>query len=82
MNQNHQCFIVRSEGGLGAQIVAASAYFFLKEIGCKGNVIYKPDFRNKIAKTWPKKIDDSFAKRDWKWNADYGLNETLKETFK
>ncbi len=54
----------------------------LKEIGCKGNVIYKPDFRNKIAKTWPKKIDDSFAKRDWKWNADYGLNETLKETFK
>ena len=28
-------FVVRSEGGLGAQIVAASAYFFLKSIGCK-----------------------------------------------
>ena len=30
MNNNHEYFIVRSEGGLGAQIVAASAYFFKK----------------------------------------------------
>ena len=35
MNNNYEYFIVRSEGGLGAQIVAASAYFFLKSIGCK-----------------------------------------------
>ena len=66
----------------GFSITPLELFEKLKEIGCKGNVIYKPDFRNKIAKTWPKKIDDSFAKRDWKWNADYGLNETLKETFK
>ncbi len=66
----------------GFSITPLELFEKLKEIGCKGNVIYKPDFRNKIAKTWPKKIDDSFAKRDWKWKADYGLNETLKETFK
>ena len=66
----------------GFSITPLELFEKLNEIGCKGNVIYKPDFRNKIAKTWPKKIDDSFAKRDWKWNADYGLNETLKETFK
>ena len=66
----------------GFSITPLELFEKLKEIGCKGNVIYKPDFRNKIAKTWPKKIDDSFAKRDWKRNADYGLNETLKETFK
>ena len=35
MQNNHEYFIVRSEGGLGAQIVAASAYFFLKSLGCK-----------------------------------------------
>ena len=35
MNNNYEYFVVRSEGGLGAQIVAASAYFFLKSIGCK-----------------------------------------------
>jgi len=54
----------------------------LKEIGCNGKINYKPDFRNKIAETWPKEIDDSVAKRDWNWEANYGLNETLKETFK
>ncbi len=35
MKSNYEYFIVRSEGGLGAQIVAASAYFFLKSIGCR-----------------------------------------------
>ena len=35
MTKNFEYFIVRSEGGLGAQIVAASAYFFLKSIGCR-----------------------------------------------
>ena len=54
----------------------------LKEIGCNGKINYKPDFRNKIAETWPKEIDDSVAKRDWNWEANYGLDETLKETFK
>lgn len=43
----------------------------LKEIGCKGKINYKPDFRNKIAETWPKEIDDSVAKRDWNWEANY-----------
>jgi nucleoside-diphosphate-sugar epimerase len=54
----------------------------LKEIGCKGMVIYKPDFRNKIANTWPKEINDSIARRDWDWKANFGLNKTLKEAFK
>ena len=53
----------------------------LKEIGYKGMVIYKPDFRNKIANTWPEEINDSVARRDWDWKANFGLNETLKETF-
>ena len=35
MSENYEYFIVRSEGGLGAQIVAASAYFYLKSLGCK-----------------------------------------------
>ncbi len=35
MNKNYEFFIVRAEGGLGAQIVAVTAYFFLKNIGCK-----------------------------------------------
>lgn len=34
---------------------------------------YKPDFRQKIADSWPMSIDDSAARRDWGWNPSYDL---------
>ena len=54
----------------------------LIENGCKGSVTYKPDYRNKIAKTWPKEINDFHAKKDWGWKAKFGLDETLAVKFK
>mgnify|MGYP003330016833 FL=1 len=54
----------------------------LKENGCIGNVIYKPDYRNEIAKTWPKNINDNISKEDWNWKANFGLNNTLEQAFK
>jgi nucleoside-diphosphate-sugar epimerase len=54
----------------------------LKENGCIGNVIYKPDYRNQIAKTWPKNINDSISKEDWNWKANFGLINTLQQAFK
>jgi len=54
----------------------------LKENGCIGNVIYKPDYRNEIAKTWPKNINDKISKEDWDWKANFGLNNTLEKAFK
>jgi nucleoside-diphosphate-sugar epimerase len=35
---------------------------------------YKPDFRQKIAESWPESIDDSSAKNDWGWKHEYGLD--------
>lgn len=35
------------------------------------SIDYKPDFRQAIADSWPKSIDDSVARRDW------GLNNTF-----
>src|ERR1017187_7921973 len=29
--------------------------------------IYKPDYRQTIAESWPQSIDDSVANNDWKW---------------
>jgi nucleoside-diphosphate-sugar epimerase len=29
---------------------------------------YDPDFRDKIAKTWPESLDDEKARKEWGWN--------------
>ncbi len=36
-------------------------------------ITYKPDFRQKIADSWPASIDDTFARVDWNWKHNYDL---------
>lgn len=36
-------------------------------------VSYKPDFRQKIADSWPASIDDSAAQQDWNWKHHFDL---------
>ena len=36
-------------------------------------VEYKPDFRQEIADSWPRSIDDSQARKDWGWMPKYDL---------
>jgi nucleoside-diphosphate-sugar epimerase len=36
---------------------------------------YKQDFRQEIADSWPKTIDDSLAREDWNWNPNYDLEK-------
>lgn len=38
-------------------------------------ISYKPDFRQKIADSWPASIDDSAARTDWGWKHNYDLAE-------
>lgn len=42
-------------------------------------ITYQPDFRQKIADSWPASIDDDFAKRDWGWKHQYDLSEMTKD---
>ena len=37
-------------------------------------VAYRPDFRQKIADTWPESIDDTPAREDWGWAHRYDLD--------
>jgi hypothetical protein len=34
----------------------------------------QPDFRQQIADSWPRSIDDSAARSDWGWKHDYDLD--------
>lgn len=42
-------------------------------------ISYSPDFRQEIADSWPKSIDDSSAREDWNWDHSYDLEATTKE---
>ncbi len=37
------------------------------------SIDYAPDFRQKIADSWPNSIDDSAARKDWGWTPKYDL---------
>ncbi|CAO4379921.1 unnamed protein product [Caenorhabditis nigoni] len=37
--------------------------------------------RQAIADSWPKSLDDSEARKDWGWNPEYGLEETVQVMF-
>jgi nucleoside-diphosphate-sugar epimerase len=50
--------------GLAAEIKARIPDF---------EVSYNPDFRQDIAATWPKSIEDSPARNDWGWKEKYNL---------
>lgn len=39
----------------------------------------QPDFRQRIAESWPQQIDDSHARSDWKWEPRYRLEDMVSE---
>jgi nucleoside-diphosphate-sugar epimerase len=45
-------------------------------------ITYKPDFRQDIADSWPKSIDDSRARADWGWRHNFGLEEMTEDILK
>ena len=37
-------------------------------------IFYKPDFRQRIAESWPSSIDDSAARAEWNWKPQYDID--------
>ncbi len=40
---------------------------------------YKPDFRQKIADSWPMSLDDSVARKEWGWKPRYNMASMVKD---
>jgi len=45
----------------------------------KFQIKYEPDFRQQIADTWPKSLDDSVARKDWQWKPKFDLEGITKQ---
>ena len=45
-------------------------------------ISYKSDFRQTIADSWPKNIDDSVAFNDWNWKSSFNLQEMTSDMLK
>ena len=51
----------------------------IRKAGIPLKIKYQPDFRQKIADSWPNSIDDKKARKDWKWKHEFGLDKKVKE---
>ncbi|MGD1996459.1 MAG: NAD-dependent epimerase/dehydratase family protein [Anaerolineae bacterium] len=40
---------------------------------------YEPDFRQEIADSWPRSIDDSAAREEWDWKPEYDLAAMVED---
>lgn len=45
-------------------------------------ISYEPDFRQKIADSWPASIDDNSAREDWGWKHQYDLSNMTEDMLK
>jgi nucleoside-diphosphate-sugar epimerase len=43
------------------------------------NISYNPDFRQKIADSWPASIDDSSARKDWGWSHKFDIESMTED---
>ena len=63
------------EPELSAKELAEEVKKHIPEFECT----YEPDFRQKIADSWPKSIDDSDARKDWGWKHEYDLAKMTED---
>ncbi|MFH1095086.1 MAG: NAD-dependent epimerase/dehydratase family protein [Candidatus Micrarchaeota archaeon] len=55
--------------------LAAEVKKLMPEFGCT----YKPDFRQKIADSWPKTINDGVARKEWGWKPEYDTGKMAQD---
>ena len=71
----HHCDFNLAAMSFSAEELATEITKHIPEFTCE----YKPDFRQAIADSWPRSIDDYAARKEWGWKPRYGLAEMTKD---
>ncbi|MEQ8520059.1 MAG: NAD-dependent epimerase/dehydratase family protein [Cytophagales bacterium] len=76
MTAKHENVKIRSSYNLAAMsFTPEELYYEIKKHRPEFEIDYKPDFRQKIADSWPDSIDDTSARIDWDWSHAYDLEK-------
>lgn len=71
----HHCDFNVNAMSFSAGELAASIKKYIPEFICE----YKPDYRQEIADSWPRSLDDSAARDEWGWKPEYDLPAMTKD---
>jgi len=71
----HHCDFNVTAMSFSAGELAADIKRHIPEFTCK----YEPDFRQKIADSWPNSLDDTAAREEWGWEPGYDLAAMTKD---
>lgn len=80
MNAPKQNVKIRTSYNLGGiSFSPKEIYESIKKFYPEFRIHYKPDFRQKIADSWPNSIDDQDAKNDWNCSYQYDLDKMTQD---
>lgn len=80
MNAPEEQIKIRTSYNLGGiSFSPKEIYESIKKFYPDFQIQYKPDFRQKIADSWPNSIDDGDAKRDWNCSYQYDLDKMTQD---
>jgi len=71
----HHCDFNVNAMSFSAGELAVSIKKYIPEFICE----YKPDYRQEIADSWPRSLDDSAARDEWGWKPEYDLPAMTKD---
>jgi nucleoside-diphosphate-sugar epimerase len=74
-NLRHHCDFNMASMSFSAEELANEIKKHIPDFVCK----YKPDFRQTIADTWPKTINDDSARKEWSWKPKYNISTMTKD---
>lgn len=76
MESESERITIRSSYNVGAISFSPSDLFdAIKRFYPDFRIEYEPDFRQEIALSWPKSMNDAQARADWGWNPEFDLQK-------